>query len=315
MISIMAKVFYRKSEPYRYLGMVIILSVLLFGCKSQNNINLDVDKQKNNKLTDKNNIVNDAISDSLKENLIPDDHFQISIEPIEVDQPLSESTVVMKKIDSTLLVNDKNLRVELLLELEQFGHLEDNRKVANRIVEDYLNSNKKQPGGHCLTVSKTRFEDAYESVHGHPIYEDLPDSMATDYYTPSEVYHNLYVSAQGTHEGWRSLPIKYRGKGNAGAIAYAGMGTLVDWFGIWSGELQPGALMQVWKRRKDYDLVVKGVNNKNFDPFGHSFIFLGYECDEKNQILGIRIADQGYQSYRPLLPGDYEVWWAVNLNI
>jgi len=315
MINIMAMNFYRKSELYRYLGIVIILNVLLLGCSSQNKMNSDVSKQENNIQIDKHSRVNDTINNRLKENLITDDHFQISIEPIDVNQPLSESTVLMKKIDSTLLVSDKNLRVELLLELEQFGHLEDNRKVANRIVEDYLNSNKKQPGGHCLTVSKTRFENAYESVHGHSIYEDLPDSMATDYYTPSEAFHNLYVSAQGTHEGWRTLPIKYRGKGNAGAIAYAGMGTLVDWFGIWSGELQPGALMQVWKRRKDYDLVVKGVNNKNFYPFGHSFIFLGYECDEKNQILGIRIADQGYQSYRPLLPGDYEVWWAVNLNI
>jgi hypothetical protein len=42
---------------------------------------------------------------------------------------------------------------------------------------------------------------------------------------------------------------------------------------------------------------------------------MGYIRDENNDIIGIRIADQGYQSQRTLLPEDYEVWWAVNLII
>ncbi|MGS0528025.1 hypothetical protein ACU8V7_25355 [Zobellia nedashkovskayae] len=61
---------------------------------------------------------------------------------------------------------------------------------------------------------------------------------------------------------WRTLPEEYRGKGNAGAIAYAGMGTLVDSSGIWSGQLRPGALMQVWRYKEDYEKVVQGVNVK-----------------------------------------------------
>lgn len=187
--------------------------------------------------------------------------------------------------------------------------------VANKIVENYLNSKNKEPGGHCLHVSKKRFEKAYSDVYGHTVYEDLPDSMATTYYTPREVFDFLYVSATGIHEGWRGLPMEYRGKGSAGAIAYAGMGTLVDCLGIWRGELRPGAPMQVWKRRNDYEKVVRGINQNGFDPFGHSFIFMGYVRNERHDIIGIRIADQGYQSYRPLLPNDYEVWWAVNLSI
>jgi hypothetical protein len=187
--------------------------------------------------------------------------------------------------------------------------------VANKIVKNYLNSKNKEPGGHCLNVSKKRFEKAYWDIYGHTVYEDLPDSIATSYYTPREVFDFLYVSATGIHEGWCGLPMDYRGKGSAGAIAYAGMGKLVDSLGIWSGELRPGAPMQVWKRRKDYEKVVRGINQKDFDPFGHSFIFMGYERNEHNDIIGIRIADQGYQSYRPLLPNDYEVWWAVNLSI
>ena len=51
--------------------------------------------------------------------------------------------------------------------------------VAQKIVENYLNSENKEPGGHCLAVSKGRFIQAYKEVHGHLPYQDLPDSMAT----------------------------------------------------------------------------------------------------------------------------------------
>ena len=187
--------------------------------------------------------------------------------------------------------------------------------VADKIVENYLKSENKEPKGHCLTVSKTRFEQAYKEVHGHSLYQDLPDSMATKSFTKKQVFNLLYSSASETHHGWRSLPEKYRGKGNAGAIAYAGMGTLVDSSGIWSGRLRPGALMQVWRFKEDYEQVVQGADVKKLDPYGHSFIFISYVRDEKNAIIGLEIADQGFQSYRPLIPSDYEVWWGVNLSI
>ena len=187
--------------------------------------------------------------------------------------------------------------------------------VAERIVENYLNSEKKEPGGHCLTVSKGRFEQAYKEVHGHLPYQDLPVSMASKFYTPKQVFNSLYASASAEKMEWRSLPEEYRGKGNAGAISYAGMGTLVDSSGVWSGQLKPGALMQVWRYREDYEKVVQGVNVQKLDPYGHSFIFINYLHDENNVIIGLRIADQGFQSYRPLRPSDYEVWWAVNLTI
>lgn len=244
-----------------------------------------------------------------------DEHSKIALKP--------ESTMpIMPNLNDTLIQTFKiNPDTQISLpddphdEFDMPNFLENKNTVANRIVENYLDSKNREPGGHCLAVSKKRFEKAYKDVHGHSVYEDLPDSMATKYYSPREVFDYLYVSASGTHVGWRSLPEKYRGKGAAGAIAYAGMGTLVDWFGIWSGELKPGAMMQVWKHRNDYEKVVHGVDKKDFDPFGHSFIFMGYVRDEKNKIIGIRIADQGYQSYRPLVPNDYEVWWAVNLSI
>ncbi|MGS0528024.1 hypothetical protein ACU8V7_25350 [Zobellia nedashkovskayae] len=55
--------------------------------------------------------------------------------------------------------------------------------------------------------------------------------------------------------------------------------------------------------------------SKNSNSYGHSFVFISYVRDDKNAIIGLRIADQGFQSYRPLVPRDYEVWWAVNLSV
>lgn len=205
-----------------------------------------------------------------------------------------------------------NTRVNEII--ERVG-LDTKSKVADRIVENYINSENKEPNGHCLTVSKIRFEKAYKEVYGHSLYQDLPDSMATKFYSPKQVFNMLYASTSEPSQKWRSLPEKYRGKGNAGAIAYAGMGTLLDTMAIWSGQLRPGALMQVWRFKDDYELVVKGVDVKKLDPYGHSFIFISYVRDEKNKIIGLKIADQGFQSYRPLIPGDYEVWWAVNLSV
>ncbi|WP_223552123.1 hypothetical protein [Aestuariivivens sp. NBU2969] len=216
------------------------------------------------------------------------------------------------KENKRLQITSRNINNK---EHRMISYTEPKSPVAIRIVENYLNSKNKEPGGHCLIVSKTRFEKAYKDVYGHSVYEDLPGSIATPYYTPKEVFDFLYFSASGTHIGWQTLPIEYRGRGNAGAIAYAGMGALVDSLGIWQGKLNPGAMLQVWRYRLDYEMVVNGTSDKDFDPYGHSFIFMGYVRDEKNKIIGLRIADQGFQSYRPLNPNDYEVWWGVNLSI
>lgn len=236
----------------------------------------------------------------------PHDHDQIKKVPVLLKAPLALPKQTGLRLFSGLEINPMSSD-DLALATAS--------PVARRIVENYFQSKNKKPGGHCLDVSLARFEKAYKDVYGHPFYVDLPENMGTKYYTPRQVFYNLYNSAYGPHPGWKTLPRKYRGKGNAGAVAMAGMGELVDWFGIWSGELKPGALMQVWKHESDYNKVVRGSGGKDFDPFGHSFIFLGYERDLEGNIIGIKIADQGYQSYRPLLPRDYEVWWAANLNI
>ncbi len=293
---------------------LLFLYTFILGCTAAKNLDEKTKIIVNDEQSRSSNLTDSTTSTSAKDFGL-DDHLGIMIAPDIRTHPIAVSDDSLTKI--LILDGESEILSQVFLdsETEMLDSSIVKSPVANKIAENYLKSNNKLPGGHCLAVSKARFEKAYEEIHGHTVYEDLPDSMSTSYYTPREVFDFLYVSASGTHKGWRSLPLKYRGKGNAGAIAFAGMGTLVDWFGIWSGELRPGALMQVWKRKKDYEKVIRGVNSKDFDPFGHSFIFMGYVRDEKREIIGIRIADQGYQSYRPLLPNDYEVWWAVNLTI
>lgn len=194
-------------------------------------------------------------------------------------------------------------------------YLNPTTPVARQIVENYYRSSDKTPGGHCLAVSKNRFEEAYKDVYGHAVYQDLPDTIATEQLTPRQVFHNLFVTATKTDPKWRNLPHKYRAKGNAGALAIADLGEMVDTEGIWNGKLRPGALVQVWRLKEDYERVRKGAKMSDFDPYGHSFVFLGYERNRKGEIEGMRIADQGYQSYRSLVSRDYEVWWGVNLKV
>ena len=315
MNNIILKAFGNQRKKFSYCSILMFLCAIVLGCTSTKNLNEETTILRSDQKSGLSMGSDGTTASASAEDFSLDDHIGIWIEP-EVNTPLisdsSDSLAQTDKIEGeSEIISQEILRKEPGM----LGSSLSKSPVADKIIENYVNSKNKEPGGHCLTVSKRRIEKAYEDVHGHSVYEDLPNSMATRYYTPREVFDYLYVSASGAHKGWRSLPKKYRGKGNAGAIAYAGMGALVDWFGIWSGKLRPGAPMQVWKHRKDYEKVVRGIRNKNFDPFGHSFIFMGYIHDEKNEIIGIRIADQGYQSYRPLLPNDYEVWWAVNLTI
>jgi hypothetical protein len=304
-----------QKEQFASYACLFLVCMGLLGCASTKQLNGKTTIQEAANTSQPSGGSNGTIPSPSAEIFDLDDHLGIWMEQEVAVPPASDSSFSLIPTVEILGEGTMSSRDIVRKELEMADDSSPKSAVADKIVENYLNSDNKAPGGHCLDVSKTRFIKAYEEVYGRSVYEDLPDSIATPYYTPREVFEFLYNSASGVHEGWRSLPIEYRGKGNAGAIASAGMGTLVDGYGIWHGKLRPGALMQVWKHRKDYQDVVKGVNKKDFDPFGHSFIFMGYVRDEDHNIIGIRIADQGYQGYRPLLPDDYEVWWAVNLSI
>lgn len=284
---------------YAFYGSCAVLFVLMAGCISSQKI----EQTKTLGVPEENLVLEQGNANASKTNAWTydnDDHGYINLPVRDIAMPTAHS------VDSLLLTNTE--------ESDLYNEIPIS-PVAKKIVENYILSENKEPNGHCLEVSKDRFERAYREIHGHSVYEDLPEAMGTERYTPQQVYNLLYVSASDTKKGWRSLPEEYRGKGNAGAVVYAGMGTLVDTEGVWSGKLQPGALVQVWRYKKDYEKVVKGADVKKLDPYGHSFVFIRYVRNEKQEIVGLKIADQGFQSYRPLIPRDYEVWWGVNLSI
>jgi hypothetical protein len=52
--------------------------------------------------------------------------------------------------------------------------------------------------------------------------------------------------------GWKDVPEESKGLGAAGAMVWAGYGTLVDTVGVWRGDLERGAVIQVWGSTDDY---------------------------------------------------------------
>jgi len=282
---------------------LIVIALVFFNCKSVDRLGSDTQIYKNGEPEGRNEQEFFGEQTNIPENKLADESLIAEkVETILVPAPIRVET------ESDI---PESLPIDELLD----SGIDSASPVAQKTVRNYWANPIKKPGGHCLTACKTRFEIAYEDVHGHSFYKDLPDKMATKFYSPQETFNHLYASTSGKHKGWRTLPKKYRGKGGPGAIAFAGMGALVNWFDIWNGGLKPGAVMQVWSKRKGYREVIKGIDEDGFEGFGHSFIFLGYERDEKGEITGLRIADQGYQSHRPLVPRDYDVWWGVNLSI
>ena len=126
----------------------------------------------------------------------------------------------------------------------------------------------------------------------------------------TSVFGRLWGSYIDPKKTWLDLPEFYRGKGAAGAMAYEGLGRLVDSNGIWRGDLEPGAVIQTWHDAADVDRVRDGDLPVSY---GHSFIFLNYVYTG-SAISGIAMADQGYQNSAPLAQGDYGFWVGANLG-
>lgn len=175
-------------------------------------------------------------------------------------------------------------------------------RFGAKVVENYNKSNRKEPGGRCYEACYARVKEAGKSVGAV-----VPDLDRTS------IFGRLWGSHIDPKKTWLDLPEEYRGKGAAGAMAWAKMGTLVDAEGIWRGDLKPGAVIQVWKSPADFDRVKEG-NAVSDGSWGHSFIFLNYAYSG-SAISGIIIADQGYQNGDPLAKGDYSFWVGANLIV
>jgi hypothetical protein len=189
--------------------------------------------------------------------------------------------------------------------------------VAEQVVDNYKAAppQEQAPDGLCYEVSRERIEQATQEVLGEELTANLPEKQATDKLEPTEIFDRLWGSLIAPKWKWKSINESYRGKGAPGAMAYAGKAQLVDQGGIWSGDLNPGAVIQTWRQGSDFDEVKKGNAPGSY---GHSFIFLEYvrENDQPDgQIIGMKIMDQGFQSGQVLTQGAYEYWVAANITL
>jgi len=73
---------------------------------------------------------------------------------------------------------------------------------------------------------------------------------------------------------WLTYPEMYRVMGAPCALAMAGWSKIIWKQQIWNGALLPGAVLQSWKSKDDYNDVKKGIIPSGI---GHSFVFIRYE--------------------------------------
>ncbi len=112
------------------------------------------------------------------------------------------------------------------------------------------------------------------------------------------------------------IDLEYRGSGPAGALAYAGLGELVPEADIWAGKLEPGAVIQVWGSRKDYELLRAGeigggvkkrrIRDGDSSFYGTSFVFVRYDTESKERMLV-----RHYGSTEWKRKSSYDVWVAA----
>lgn len=168
-------------------------------------------------------------------------------------------------------------------------------RFGERLVDDYNNSAVKEPHGLCYAACYARVQRAGAAL-----------GVAVPGWKDNSVFSALWGSLIA-QPAWKDVPDDYKGLGAAGAMVWAGLGTHVDEQAIWRGELEPGAVIQVWRTKAGYKDVKLGK-----PALGHSFIFLNY-IYSGSTITGMAIADQGYQSGDPLPKGEWGVWIGANL--
>jgi len=168
-------------------------------------------------------------------------------------------------------------------------------RFGEKLVENYNNTTNKEPGGLC-------YETCYNRVK--------VGARAVGVTIPAWNNGSTFSIIWGTliaQKGWEDVPDEYKGRGAAGAMAWAGLATLVDQQAIWRGDLEPGAVIQVWESEAAFENAKAGKSAS-----GHSFIFLNY-IYSGSAITGMAIADQGYEGGAPLPKNEWGVWIGANL--
>jgi RHS repeat-associated protein len=211
------------------------------------------------------------------------------------------------------------------------------RRVAGQLMRN-IRTMQKSGGLYCNTQTGCyqtvwkRVQQAYKDVYGKsPDVFNAPN--ATEKYMEDGVPYNRWVPGGNSKfkllaasnfesKKWKNLPIEYRAKGIAGAMAYAGLAEMVN--DVWSGGLNPGAVLQLWTSKGDYEGIRDGTGYDKdgnswlgelfeLEDYGHSAIFLGYKKNIFGKIVGLDIADQ--RGTQTISRGSYKYPIAFGANI
>lgn len=125
------------------------------------------------------------------------------------------------------------------------------------------------PGGNCYSASAARINKGFEDLYGVTPIDYTPNG---DGQFTSPDYRTASSQAGAANFGY----------GVGGALANGGEGTTVDNAGVWAGDLNPGAPLQIWHSTDSDNLMSNG---------GHSQIFISYERDDNGEITGLRVYD------------------------
>ena len=173
-------------------------------------------------------------------------------------------------------------------------------RVGRQIVANFLRATPPIQDVDYFCVSYRRVAEAYRQVHGI----ELPP------FGTGSQFDRLWAVRIDPQESWLEIDEQYRGRGSAGAMASIGHATIVEQDEIWMGELLPGAVVQTWKRRRDFEHARDGIRASDD---GYSFIFIEYILRD-GRIVGMRIADEESHRDRILSPSDFEYWIGGNLH-
>ena len=178
--------------------------------------------------------------------------------------------------------------------------------LGNRIVTNFNNSPNKEPGGDCFEVAYNRVNEACVQVCNSA----LPSLAAF------AQFDRLWAIKNDPKNSWLQFPETYRGKGSAGAMASIGRGWLANENDIWSGSLNPGAVVQTWINQAGFNDARDGNRN---GEIGHSFIFREYVRNAANKIVALKIADQGTRWSESNMPNgvsrsEFAYWVAANID-
>lgn len=183
-------------------------------------------------------------------------------------------------------------------------------------LADYAAKDTSQSGEDCFQAAYNRLNHIYKQNA-----KKLPSN------TDGSDFAFLWSSHCDNAVRWKKIDAKYRASGPPGSLVSKDLGELVNHDEIWAGNLKPGAIIQVWDIKDANERptgvrangvkVFNGIHKAEKVPkyMGHVFIFLKYERDVGNKIIGMRIADQGSGWDTDIVkPSTFGLWIGVNLK-